>query len=592
MNPEFRKMKEDLESLVERIETLECRLNGLENAQLKADVRHEDVVAALWEDEEVADYRLGEKVTFFGRSLLAIGGGLLIRTIGVAEGSFLRLSIGVGMLYACFWTGMAFRAGSRSGKTSSTFHGVVGSFIGFPLIWEATSKLHAWPAFVAVTILVLFAALNLFLAFRNRLPLVGWIATAGATATTLVLGFTEPHAILYAGGMVNLSLMTLWLGYGGRGFGPAVFTATAINIQFVVFALMVNHSDSLHLLGPFVPSGIIYLQIVLLVCYFSSFADRTLRQHREVTVAEIFIGSVSVCSLAFVAIPLAGADSGLINTLGILSFALGTSCYGVTFALIEKSRAARKTRIFYTTVAIFLVIVGFDLTLSGSERIWALALVAFLSAWSGSWRNRVTLALHSSIYVIVAAGESGVLRGALSTIFQDDLDTALWRTSLPYLILVLSVVCPLFPVATHGRTWGRLAHAPKILWAVTASACVIGFGIILLSWSYERLFGMASSTATMSAIRTIVLVAVTMILVWVGASPRYREARWLVIPIMLLAGCKLLLEDIPRGTTLSKCVSFVAYGGALFLVPSIMKRTAHAPVSPEHEEVEDPKSNA
>jgi hypothetical protein len=50
------------------------------------------------------------------------------------------------------------------------------------------------------------------------------------------------------------------------------------------------------------------------------------------------------------------------------------------------------------------------------------------------------------------------------------------------------------------------------------------------------------------------------------------ELRWLVPPALVVGGLKLLAEDVPRGRPATLFLSLAAYGGALVLVPRLLRR--------------------
>jgi hypothetical protein len=53
---------------------------------------------------------------------------------------------------------------------------------------------------------------------------------------------------------------------------------------------------------------------------------------------------------------------------------------------------------------------------------------------------------------------------------------------------------------------------------------------------------------------------------------RWPEARWLVYPVLLLVGVKLLLEDFPNGQPASLFVALALVGSALLLVAKLLSR--------------------
>ena len=51
---------------------------------------------------------------------------------------------------------------------------------------------------------------------------------------------------------------------------------------------------------------------------------------------------------------------------------------------------------------------------------------------------------------------------------------------------------------------------------------------------------------------------------------RWPEARWLVYPVLILVGIKLVLEDFPHGQPATLFVALALVGGALLLVARLL----------------------
>jgi hypothetical protein len=84
--------------------------------------------------------------------------------------------------------------------------------------------------------------------------------------------------------------------------------------------------------------------------------------------------------------------------------------------------------------------------------------------------------------------------------------------------------------------------------------------------------GAEASRGAVAAVRTAVLVCGTMLLAWAGRRPAWREAGWLVYPVLVATGLKVLFEDLPSGRAATLFVSFGLYGAALLVVPRLRAR--------------------
>jgi hypothetical protein len=84
--------------------------------------------------------------------------------------------------------------------------------------------------------------------------------------------------------------------------------------------------------------------------------------------------------------------------------------------------------------------------------------------------------------------------------------------------------------------------------------------------------GAGADPGLLATVRTAVLAAAAVLLGWAGRWDRLREAAWLVYPVLLAAGVKLILEDFPHGRPATLFVALGLCGGALILAPRLARR--------------------
>ena len=73
-------------------------------------------------------------------------------------------------------------------RLSGIFHGVAGVVIGFPLLWEASTRFSFLPPPASAGALAVLTGLALIVAQRRRLHVVAGLAMLGALVTSLALG--------------------------------------------------------------------------------------------------------------------------------------------------------------------------------------------------------------------------------------------------------------------------------------------------------------------------------------------------------------------------------------------------------------------
>jgi uncharacterized membrane protein len=88
--------------------------------------------------------------------------------------------------------------------------------------------------------------------------------------------------------------------------------------------------------------------------------------------------------------------------------------------------------------------------------------------------------------------------------------------------------------------------------------------------------GPEANAGVVATVRTAVLASGAILLAWAGRSAAWREAGWLVYPLLVAIGLKLLVEDIARSRPATLFLAFAAYGAALILVPRLRRRAGQA----------------
>ena len=76
----------------------------------------------------------------------------------------------------------------------------------------------------------------------------------------------------------------------------------------------------------------------------------------------------------------------------------------------------------------------------------------------------------------------------------------------------------------------------------------------------------------LAAARTLILVCAALLLAWASRRETWREAGWLVYPILVLVSLKLIVEDFPHGRPATLFVALALVGGAFILAPRLLRR--------------------
>jgi hypothetical protein len=507
-----------------------------------------------------------------GRTFLVLCGAFLLRSLTDAGALPLTAGVSLGFAYAAFWLFRADRSGTASRRLSATLSGGAASIVAFPLLWESTARFELLTAPTAVWALAIFTGLVLTVAWRHDLQALAWIALPGALATDLAItvGFRNwPSGVTVA---LLLGGAALWCGYA-RGW-TALRWPVAIVVDIALLAML---TAALRSGAPGVPEGpasalVLAALGLTLVVYLGSFAIRSLRQRQALGVFEV------AQTVAATAIALAGATA--INRqahvpswpLAWMSILAGMSCYAVGFAFVDRRLGRGRTFLYFTSMALILVVWGLMIMTEGLPGIALLCSFAVAAAVLGGRFKRVTLRAHSALFVTLAFAVAGAPVRA-SEALVDAVSEARQSVDLAIVIVLATAIVAYLVMAVAYRidTTSRTARIPSLVMAVVAA---VGIAIILPN----AVFGLLAPSggpdpAVVAAIRTALMSLSAIVLAVIGSRATLVELTWIVYPLLAVTGAKLVLEDLPTGRPLTLFLSFAFFGLALIVAPRSLRRS-------------------
>jgi len=526
--------------------------------------------------------RRTETLPLIGRTLLVLAGAFLLRA--VTESGALPQTAGVflGLAYAVVWLVLAGRAGGRGQSVSASFYGLAGAIIAFPLVWEATVKFELLSPTVSAAIVIGVTLAGLAVAGWRGLAGVAWVFALAGAATMLALGVATNAVVPFVAPLLLLGLVTLWLGYERGRPGPGWAVAAIADASVLVLGSLVLTGHTERVWEVIHPETVVTLQLALVLIYCGSFGARTLARRTDVGAAEIAQGTAALIVGLGGAIAVSHITGIARGTFGVVTLVLALGCYAAAFAFIDRHGGGRRNFIFFSTLALVFTLVTLDALLEAGAFSWTLAVLAIVTAWLGAVRARATLTLHGAVYGAVAAVGSGLLATAVEAMAASQAPTMADLTPARLMVLTAAAICAWLPVATHGRTWGGFSRAPKL---VVLIVLVLGVGAVIVTSGAAvaaRSGNTALDPAVLAALRTAVLAVAALGLAWAGRFERFVEARWLVYPVLVAGGAKLLLEDVAAGRAATLVLSFALYGGALIAAPRLARRAGQAsPGEPE-----------
>jgi hypothetical protein len=581
-------LERDLSRIESQIENLSTRLSDLAHKVARLEQRIAAHEATLPENlaeaealqasaEEAGAVReVGETSTpgtlpLIGRTLVVLGGAFLLRAITDLGVFPQAVGIAIGLAYALFWINWSDRTAGRGRHASASFHALAGTIIAYPLLWEATVKFGFLVPMVSAGAILVMTAYALAVAGRRSMRPLAWLIAIGSATTALALAVGTGNWIPYLWFILLLGLATLWLGYLLKWAFIGWTITFGVDFTMLLVTGLFLSDPKPEFLQSVRPTSVILLQLSFVFAYFGSFAIRTLVRGRNVLVVEIFQALVVLAIGLGGAIFVARASLASSAILGIMNLLLAGGCYGVSFVFIDRQLGRGRNFLFYTSLALLFTAVAFLVLMEGSILAIAFAVVACFTAWLGALRQRVTLSVHGAVYVVVAAASHGLLGEAFGVLAGDVVAPSSLLTVPNLTILGVCGFISWLPVVTQTSPWGRLSRVPKLV-SITMFAAILGS--MVMSSSAALLFGAGAGNAVgLAALRTVILAFTVICLAWVGRWPRLHEATWLVYPVLLGAGLKLLIEDLGAGRPSTIFVSLAAYGGALILAPRLIRQS-------------------
>jgi Predicted membrane protein (DUF2339) len=510
-----------------------------------------------------------------GRTFMIFAGAYLLRAL-VDSGSLpIGLGVAAGVAYAIVWLGWSARVATRSAPSALVYGGAAVA-IGYPLVWEATTRFRLLDPGASASVLALVTALALGVAWRRTLHLLAWAATLASLGVSALLLVQTGEVAAYAVFLVALGIATLWLGYDRDWYGlrwPAALAAD----------LAVLGVTSRALSGPDFerPAVALTLQCLLLGGYLVTIAARTLVRGRNVVPFEV------AQTAAALAVSLSGAVAVARHTgagglaLGSVALGIGGACYAVAFAFIDRRQGLGRNFYFYTSLGLVLTLTGAAVLMRDTPLVVTWSAAAVVAAWCG-WRfSRAALTLHAAVYLGAAAATGGLLLSAEMAFFGSAGAPWLAMGTGAWVVLAATVMCTLIP--RDPRDLNAFWRMPRV---VMGLLLVAGLGTAVLAVVVPRLAGtpgVACDAGILATVRTAVVAIAAVALALCRQSSRGFELAWLLYPVLIAGGLKLLVEDLRYSRASTLFVALALYGGALIVAPRLARtvtpRTEEAPTS-------------
>jgi hypothetical protein len=572
MSDRLGELQSTVAALAEEVRRLDARVRELEGRPAPAAAR---AAAGEAEPEPVppAVAMPQGTVALLGRTLLVLAGAYLVRALTEGRALPAAVGVGLGLAYAAFWQLRADREAGAGRRESAVFHALAGSLIAFPLVWETAARFSLLGPRPAGAALVGFFAIGLAVAWRQRLGLVAWATTGLALATALALLLATKDLLAAFVALLAVAAALEWLAYRERWLALRWGAALVLDaVAFLLVALATRPQGLPPAYVPFRAAAAALALLALPALYVAGLAARTLKLGRPVTLFEVAQGSLAVLLGFGGAWRALSAHAGSTTGLGVLALLLGALCYGAAFAFAERRPGQGRNFYFYSTAGGVLVLAGATAVAFGPALPFVLGGLGLLAGLFGRRFERMTLRVHSALYLVAGALESGLFVACARAVAgqtADALPPLAWAAAvaaaLGWLVLASDPGAP--------RTGG--ARLPQALLAVLV---VFAVGKALQAGLWAAVGERAGTDAGLAAVlRTAILAALVVGLALAARRWAWPELGWLVYPLVALGGVKLLLQDLRHGRPATLVLSLALYGAVLVLAPRLLKPAGSAP---------------
>ena len=505
-------------------------------------------------------------VALAGWALLVLAGAYVARALTDAQVVPTSIGVVLGLGYAVFWILRADGLAGRGERESAVFYALAGSLVAFPLTWETAARFGLLGPRAASAALVGFFALGLVVARRRGLGVVAYASTGLALATAVALLVATRDLLAAFAGLLAIGAGVEWLAYCERWLPLRWWAAAVLDGVAFLLAAIVTRPRLPERYVPLSSAEAAGALLALPAVYIVGLVSRTIRLGRPVTSFEGAQGTLAVLLGFGGAWRVVSAHGGSVVGLGALAFFLGALCYAAAFAFAERRAGQSRNFYFYSTAGGLLTVAGASVVARGPSLPLVLGGLGLACAVCGRRFGRMTLRVHSALFLAAGALETGLFVGcarALASHASDALPAVAWLAAL-----------------AAGAGWAVLATdagAPRSGWArapqlVLAVLVVLAVGGALQLGLWTALGTRAAGDpAVAAALRTAILAALALGLAVAARRRWWPELGWLVYPLVALGGVKLLVQDLRVGRPATLVLSLALYGAVLVLAPRLLR---------------------
>ncbi len=498
-----------------------------------------------------------------GWSVLTLAGAFLIRALTDRGAVATTPGVAFGLAYALGVIVFADRAAARANRLNAAFLGSTGAFIASAIVAETTTRFAIFSAPEGLAVLASATAVALFVGRRHDLPALAWTATLAACGTAVLLAFAAGSSALSGILLLTLSTVALWLGIDRWSWRllpwPPTLCAVALSVSATSLALTPPPAS-----GP-VPGAfpVFALALGLPILWSGSVLLRTVAGRPGIGALSIVQTVLALAVGLGGALRLATVRGSGARVLAAIALACGAGSYAIAF-LRERSPELRESRLYWAWLGLALVLIGSGVLLPSPApavlwSLFALAAVVIARTFEPAVHQP-----HAAVFAAAAAIASGMLAASVAA-FAGPPGDLRWPSAAA-LFALAALTASTVLLLLESPAAGQLPAFTTALLSAMGLGAVAVLGL--------RQPASAALAAPLPALRTVVISLSAYALARFWRATGRRELRTLVYLALVAGGLKLLFEDLPGGTPITLFVAFVFYGGALLLIPRLMRSPA------------------
>jgi hypothetical protein len=533
------------------LETLEQRVYALEHpagaaSEIAAQVSSQAPAVVI--DEKLSATVTGSVFQVLGKAMLGIAGAYVLRAVA-ESGTLPRAGVAAAAIaYALGWLVWASRVKAGDWLAGTTY-ACTSALILAAMLWELTLRFNVLPATVSAAVVCGFVVAASVLAWKRDFAPVLWVANSTAVAIALTLAVASHQMTPF---IVVLLLMVLIGEYAaGRDHESGVRMLVALAADAAIWAMLYIYSSpestrgEYPALGPVVllaPGLGLFLLVGLSLIYRTVLRRKTISAFDTIEMMIAFLLAAS--SLMYFGPPASAI------ALGICCVVLSAAGYAGAFVHFDRVQERRNYLVFASwSAALFLA--GSLLCVPQAWQALWLSVGAIAATFASTRLRRFALEVHGLVFLMVAAGISGLLREVIDAL-AGTLPGAPGLSACA--VSVAAVLCYAAIKPCQERTWMR--HVLSIVFAALAFAALAALTVQGLAWVIA--LKIIPEAHHLAFIRTLTACVAAIALAYSGAHWRRMELTRIGYAALALLAVKLVLEDLRHGH-----LAFIA--GAIFL---------------------------